>query len=69
MVDEGLPIAYEVLEEGVLVYAGAIDNKQEEGAPLVNYVDAAMADMKAGRPVKIKETKSYGCSFKYAKPQ
>jgi peroxiredoxin len=63
------PHMYVIDAKGVLVYAGAIDNKQEKGAALVNYVDAALADMKAGTAVKIKETKPYGCSVKYGKPQ
>jgi len=63
------PHMYLVDAEGKLVYRGAIDNAQdgdtEQGVPFVNYVDAALADVAAGRPVKTAETKSYGCSVKY----
>lgn len=52
---------------GTVVYAGAIDNRplgKGEGAA-VNYVEKALADLGAGRPVGTPETKPYGCSVKY----
>ena len=58
--------------KGTLVYAGAIDNSpdaERKSAPdgkLVNYVEAAIADVAAKRPVKIATSKAYGCSVKYA---
>ena len=53
---------------GEIVYAGAIDSDPRGGAPEVrNYVDAALGDLLAGRPVAEPETKPYGCSVKYAK--
>jgi hypothetical protein len=63
------PHMYVLDKEGKLVYRGAIDNApmgkvKGEGEP-VNYVDAALADLAAGRPVATPETKSYGCSVKY----
>lgn len=66
------PNMYVIDKNGVLVYAGAIDNSPDgEGeAPtsgsLVNYVDAALEDLGAGRAVKTPVTKPYGCSVKYA---
>ncbi len=57
---------------GNVVYAGAIDNSPdaERGSPaggtLVNFVDAALADVAAGRPVATPVTKPYGCGVKYA---
>ena len=66
------PNMFVIDKNGVLVYAGAIDNSPDgEGeAPtsgtLVNYVDAALEDLAAGRPVKTPVTKPYGCSVKYA---
>ncbi len=57
--------------KGTLVYRGAIDNSPDgegESAPggkLVSYVDAAVADLGAGRPIATTETKAYGCSVKY----
>jgi peroxiredoxin len=56
---------------GTLVYAGAIDNSPDAegqsatGGILVNYVDAALDDLAAGRPVRTPRTKAYGCSVKY----
>lgn len=55
--------------QGVLRYQGAIDDKPstkpEDIAGAKNYVTAALADLKAGRPVAQPNTKSYGCSVKY----
>jgi peroxiredoxin len=57
---------------GTLVYRGAIDNSPDgegqspsDGA-LVNYVDVTLAAIKAHQPVKVPETKAYGCGVKYA---
>jgi hypothetical protein len=56
---------------GILVYAGAIDNSPDgegespQGGTLVNYVDAALDDLAAGRRVRTPKTKPYGCSVKY----
>ncbi|MEZ4368321.1 MAG: redoxin family protein [Kofleriaceae bacterium] len=58
--------------EGVVRYAGAVDNSPDgeaqspEGGTLVRYVDAALEDLAAGRPVATPSTKPYGCSVKYA---
>jgi peroxiredoxin len=63
------PHMYVIDAKGVLVYRGGIDNapsgKPEGDAKLVNYVDAALADLKADKPVAIPDTKAYGCSVKY----
>ena len=65
------PHLYVIDKEGRLVYRGAIDNSPDaEGesptsGKLVNYVDAALADLAAGRPVATPETEAYGCSVKY----
>jgi len=59
---------------GVLAYRGAIDNSPDgesqspEGDKLINHVEAALSDLRAGRPVAVKETKAYGCGVKYALP-
>ena len=58
-------------DKGTLVYRGAIDNSPDgegESAPggkVVSYVDTAIADLAAGRPVATAETKAYGCGVKY----
>jgi len=57
--------------QGTLVYRGAVDNSPDgegespTGGKLVSYVDAALADLGAGKPVAKSETKAYGCSVKY----
>ncbi|MBZ0237176.1 MAG: redoxin domain-containing protein [Deltaproteobacteria bacterium] len=66
------PNMFVIDPSGTVVYAGAIDNSPdgEGGAPtggtLVNYVDAALGDLAAGRPVATPVTKPYGCGVKYA---
>jgi peroxiredoxin len=66
------PNMFVIDKNGVLVYAGAIDNSPDgegeapTGGTLINYVDAALDDLEAGRPVKTPVTKPYGCSVKYA---
>lgn len=56
---------------GTLVYRGAIDNSPDgegespTGGKLVNYVDLALDDVAARRPVGVPETKAYGCGVKY----
>lgn len=57
---------------GVVRYAGAVDNSPDgegatpTGGTLINYVDAALADLAAGGEVKVPVTKPYGCGVKYA---
>ncbi len=57
--------------QGVLVYAGALDNTRggelEDAGPHVHYVASALADLAAARPVRTASTEAYGCSVKYAK--
>jgi len=64
------PHMYVVDKTGRLVYQGGIDDKAtskvEDIAGATNYVKAALADLKAGRPVKTAFSKPYGCSVKYA---
>lgn len=66
------PHLFVIDEKGNVVYRGAIDNSPDgeglspQGGTLVNYVDAALEDLSAGRPVKTAETKAYGCGVKYA---
>jgi peroxiredoxin len=64
---------------GKLVYRGGIDNAPmnvvDDARPVpagskagerVNYVDAALQDLKAGKPVRLPDTPPYGCSVKYS---
>ncbi len=65
------PHMFVIDPRGVLVYQGAIDNSPDgegespENGKLVNYVQAALGDLGAGREVGVKNTKAYGCSVKY----
>jgi peroxiredoxin len=65
------PNMFVVDKTGTVVYAGAIDNspdgegKSAQGGKLVNYVEAALGDLAAGRPVQTAVTRPYGCSVKY----
>ena len=47
--------------KGSLAYRGAIDNAMEKDAKeKVNYVETAVRELKADKPVTTKETRSYG---------
>jgi hypothetical protein len=63
------PHMYVINAEGVLVYNGAIDSirsaNQADIARSENYVTAALASVKAGRPVATATSQPYGCSVKY----
>jgi peroxiredoxin len=65
------PHLFVIDRSGTLVYAGAIDNSPDgegesaQGGTLVNYVDAALEDLAAGRPVRTPRSKAYGCGVKY----
>jgi peroxiredoxin len=68
------PHMFVVDPRGTLAYAGAIDNSPDgegdspQGGPLMSFVDAAVEDIAAQRPVRTAHTKAYGCSVKYASP-
>ena len=62
------PHMYLISPEGKLVYNGAIDDKPttDTGAtPEKNYVQLALSEAMAGKPVSVATTKPYGCSVKY----
>ncbi|MES2960063.1 MAG: thioredoxin family protein [Pseudomonadota bacterium] len=64
------PHMYVVDAKGTLVYAGGIDDKPSANPADVktakNLVNAALADVLAGRAVAQAVTRPYGCSVKYA---
>jgi peroxiredoxin len=64
------PHMYVVTRDGILVYAGAIDDKptsrKNDVAGAQNYVRAALTAVAAGQPVKVPVTRAYGCTIKYA---
>ncbi len=55
--------------QGTLIYQGAIDDRattdQKDIAGAKNYVDAALSEAMAGKPVADPVTRPYGCSVKY----
>lgn len=63
------PHLFVVNAEGVLVYAGAIDDnsstKQDVIPTSKNYVREALAALKEGKAVETASTEPYGCSVKY----
>jgi peroxiredoxin len=62
------PDMFVIDRAGTLVYEGAIDDDAAgaKGGAARNYVAEALDDVTAGKPVRIPETKPYGCSVKYA---
>jgi len=55
-------------EAGELVYQGAIDDDiGGTKADRINYVQKALDELLAGKPVSQPKTKPYGCTVKYAK--
>jgi peroxiredoxin len=64
------PHMYVVDKTGLLVYAGAIDDRPTtrrsdvQGAQ--NYVREALQSVAAGQPVKTPVTRAYGCTVKYS---
>lgn len=64
------PEMYVIDPEGKLIYEGAIDDRPTpdtsdiEGAD--NYLNDALTEAMAGKPVAHAYTRSYGCSVKYA---
>jgi peroxiredoxin len=64
------PHMFVINPEGVLVYAGAIDDKpstsQDDIKGATNYVQASLDGAMAGEAIAVKSTPSYGCSVKYA---
>jgi len=63
------PHMFVIDKTGTVVYQGAIDDDAagaNEGSAR-NYVAEALDDVTGGRPVRVAETKPYGCSVKYTK--
>jgi peroxiredoxin len=63
------PHMFVIDKTGTVVYQGAIDDDaagSNEGSAR-NYVAEALDDVTTGKPVRVAETKPYGCSVKYSK--
>jgi peroxiredoxin len=62
------PHMFVVDKDGTLVYDGAIDNKADpshDPRTADNYVNDAVNDLMAGKPVAVTHTKPYGCAVHY----
>ena len=63
------PHMYVINPAGILVYAGAIDDKRSTNQADVktakNYLIVAVDESKAGKPLSVATTQPYGCSVKY----
>jgi peroxiredoxin len=63
------PHMYVIDPQGTLVYAGGIDDKPstdpDDVAGARNYVDAALSEALAGKPIAVASSTPYGCSVKY----
>jgi peroxiredoxin len=67
---EKTPHMFVVDAKGTLVYRGGLDDApmgEPEDGELTAHVTNALAELRAGKPVTVAETKAYGCSVKYAK--
>ena len=64
------PHMFVIDPSGKLVYAGAIDDKPSTNSGDIpkskNYLNVALTEAMAGRPVTTASTQPYGCSVKYA---
>lgn len=64
------PHMFVIDTKGMVVYAGGIDDTpstdQADLASAKNYVEAALQDIWAGKPVALPTSDPYGCSVKYA---
>jgi len=66
---ETTPHLFVISADGTLAYQGAIDDQpsasQANTVHAHNYVKAALAALKAGRPAETATSKPYGCGVKY----
>ena len=64
------PNMFVINPEGVLIYAGGIENKPSANVDDIptatDYVTTALNEAKAGKPVSTPTAPPYGCSVKYA---
>lgn len=64
------PHMYIIKPDGALAYAGGIDDKATTRTADIkdakNFVDEALAELKAGKPVSNSATRAYGCTVKYS---
>jgi peroxiredoxin len=65
------PHMYVIDPSGKLIYSGAIDNRPtpdpDDIKGATNYVQAALTEAMAGKPVTVPNSRAYGCPIKYAR--
>jgi len=65
------PHMFVIDAQGTLVYAGGLDNapfgKVPDGSDPHSFVEEVLDDLVAGREPRVRTSKPYGCSVKYAK--
>jgi hypothetical protein len=64
------PHIFVVGSDGIIKYAGAIDNDtkgEKAGAGQIDYLVLALDEILAGKPVTEAETDPYGCRIKYSR--
>lgn len=63
------PHMYIINPEGIVVYAGAIDDNDSANSNVIpkskNFVTLALESAMAGKPIETATTRPYGCSVKY----
>lgn len=63
------PHMFVISGDGMVVYAGGIDDKQsaqiEDLKTARNFVDGALTELAQGKPVSVTSARAYGCSIKY----
>jgi peroxiredoxin len=63
------PHMFVINPQGVVVYAGAIDDNDSANPAVIakskNYVEAALNEAMAGKPVSVATSRPYGCGVKY----
>jgi peroxiredoxin len=64
------PHMYVIRGDGLLAYMGGIDDKPstrlDDLKTAKNYVDAALSEVTAGKPVSVPTARAYGCTIKYS---
>lgn len=64
------PHMYIIKPDGTLAYTGGIDDKPTTRPADIkdakNFVDEALTELKAGKPVSNPATRAYGCTVKYS---
>lgn len=64
------PHMFIIKSDGTLAYMGGIDDKPTTRTADLkdarNYVDSALAEIAAGKPVSVTASRPYGCSVKYS---